>query len=84
MQSQKKPTPKTPKRLGPSIKKDGINPQAYNQYILPWACEDCSHFDHNEERCSLGYNSSHHRRAQQTKDYILSGKIALCRFQEID
>lgn len=80
----KGPASKTPKRLTPSIKKDGISPAMYNRYILPWACEDCSHFDDTGERCTLGYNSKHHRRTQQKKDYLLSGKVALCRFQEID
>lgn len=80
----RKPSKKTPKRLTPSIKKDGIHPAAYNSFTLPWACEDCSHFDFQAERCTLGYNSAHHRRAQQKKDYEMSGKVALCRFQEID
>lgn len=82
--SGRKPTPKTPKRLTPSIKKDGVHPAAYNQYTLPWACEDCSHFDAIGDRCSLGYLSTPHRREQQKKDYLMSGKMALCRFQEID
>lgn len=75
---------KTPKRLTPSIKKDGINPVLYNKLALPWSCDDCSHFDSLVERCSLGYNAANHRRAQLQKDYELSGKVALCRFQEID
>ncbi len=75
---------KTPKRLRPSIKKDPVNPAAYNQFILPWACEDCTHFDSETETCTLGYNTAYHRAAQQKHDYLLSGKMALCRFQEVD
>ena len=82
--TQKKGPRLTPKRLGSSIRKDGINPAAYNRYHLPWACEDCSHFDRDQERCTLGYITAPHRRAQQAYDYALSGKVALCRFQEID
>jgi hypothetical protein len=75
---------KTPKRLRPSIKRDKIHPADFLQYRLPWACEDCTHFDASRESCTLGYNTVHHRRVQQMKDYEISGSMALCRFQEID
>jgi hypothetical protein len=75
---------KTPKRLTASIKKDGVHPADYNRLKLPWACEDCVYFDHEKETCTLGYNSDHHRRDEQLKSYFLSGKMALCRFQELD
>ena len=87
MARKQKQTPaksKTPKRLQPSIKKDGIRPDLYRRLTLPWACDDCSHFDSENEQCTLGYNSRHHRRSQQEHDYLLSGKMALCRFQEVD
>ena len=82
--NQNKPSHKTPKRLRNTIKKDAINPALYNVLKLPWSCDDCSHFDSQGERCTLGYNAAHHRQAQQKFDYTLSGQIALCRFQEID
>lgn len=72
------------RRLQPSIKKDGINPSDYLKYKLPWACEDCTHFNHLKKACTLGYPSHHHLRETQTKAYLLSGKMALCRFQELD
>jgi hypothetical protein len=75
---------KTPKRITQSIKRDGVHPTDYIKYVLLSACEDCSHFDAAAERCTFGYNSAHHRRAQQLKDYEMSGKMALCRFLEID
>ena len=75
---------KSPKRLRSSIKKDAVNPAAYNLYKLPWACDDCCHFEREKGTCSLGYNSSHHRREKQKFDYELGGHFALCRFQEID
>ena len=77
-------TAKTPKRQRPSIKQDKIHPVQFNKYRLPWACEDCTHFDLSNECCTLGYNTAHHRREQQMKQYELSGSMALCRFQEID
>lgn len=75
---------KSSKRLRSSIKKDPVHPSSYNNYKLPWSCDDCSHFAHETESCTLGYNSLNHRRVQQKFDYELGGHYALCRFQEID
>lgn len=75
---------RTPKRLSVSIRQDPIAAADYLKYKLPYACEDCSHFAPGEERCTLGYPSQHHRRAYQAKCFALSGKMALCRFLEID
>lgn len=79
MQNQKKN-----KKLYASIKKDGINPKDYMKYETRFSCDECSHFDHVAEKCSLGYNSQPHRKANQIKQYELSGNMALCRFHEID
>jgi hypothetical protein len=73
-----------PKRIRPSIKKDGINPRDYLKYDFRTSCEDCSHFYSQRGLCTLGYNTVPHRKAQQQKDYELSGMIAQCRFIEID
>jgi hypothetical protein len=77
-------TPATPKRLRSSIRLDAVNPQDFMKYNLPFACEDCTHFDRENESCTLGYNSRLHRRAEQYRTYCLNGKMALCRFLEID
>ena len=74
----------TPRKLRTGIRHDAIQPGDYLKYEMPFACEDCSHFHHQEEYCTIGYNASHHRRAYQEKCYELSGKVALCRFLEID
>lgn len=74
----------TPKRLQQSIRHDPVNPTDYMKYILPWSCEDCTHFELQKETCTLGYHTKWHRREYQKKSYELSGKVALCRFQEID
>jgi hypothetical protein len=79
-----KPRIKTPKRIGSSIKKDAIHPKDFNSFILPFACEDCSHFKGSTESCTLGLTSEPHLRRNQIHSYELSGKMALCRFQEID
>lgn len=82
--SPSKPASKSPKRLGSSIRKDAIHPADYNRYKLPWACEDCSHFKSAGESCTLGFPTAPHLRRNQILSYNLSGKVALCRLQEID
>lgn len=74
----------TIRRPRSSIKKDAINPRDYMKYDLPWSCDRCSHFDTSKEVCTLGYNSEHHRQKAQLESYKLNGKMALCRFLEID
>ena len=75
---------KTPKRLTQSIRRDPIDPKDYAKYTMPWACEDCTHFEHEKIECTIGYKPKWHLRKQQEHDYNLSGRAALCRFQEID
>jgi hypothetical protein len=75
---------KTPKRLRPSIKLDVVNPVDFLKYKMPFACEDCSHFDEPNAKCTLEYNSAPHRRERQIRTYLLNGRMAFCRFMEID
>ena len=75
---------KQSKRLRPSIKKEGINPVAYNSYKLPISCEDCVHFKSENESCTLGMPTEPHLRRNQELSYNLSGKVSFCRLQEID
>jgi len=81
MHSQNK---KSLKRIGASILKEGINAADYNIYKLPFSCEDCSHFKSADQSCTLGMPTEPHLRKNQIHSYNLSGKIALCRIQEID
>lgn len=78
------PKTPTPKRLRTSIRHDAMNPSDYLKYDFRFACEECAHFDSETGNCTLGYNSKWHRREYQKKSYELSGKMALCRFMEID
>lgn len=71
-------------RIRPSMKKDVISPRDFNAYKIPFACEDCSHFASETTRCTLGFNTANHLRANSLRSYELSGKIAQCRFLEID
>ena len=78
----------TPKRIQPRIRHEVINAADYRKYALPWACEDCSHYNpegnEGNGECSFGYNVQWHQREFQKQAYALGGNIALCRFQEID
>ena len=84
------PKGKTPKHLRASIRHDPVHPVDYLKYRFLSACEDCTHFANHTndstdtEVCTLGYNSKPHRRSVQVKSYELSGKMALCRFIEVD
>lgn len=75
---------RTPKRLNRSIKTDAIDASDYMKFETRFACEDCAHFDSAGELCTIGYQPAPHRRAEQERTYNLSGRVALCRFLEID
>jgi hypothetical protein len=74
----------TPKRLRHPMKRDGLSASAYMKYNLPWSCEDCSHLDTLTDTCTIGYQASLTRKAIQQHEYITSGQMTVCRFQEID
>ncbi len=80
----KNPIKQSPSRIRPSMKKDVIHPRDFNAYKIPFACEDCSHFASETITCTLGFNTKNHLRANSLHSYELSGKIAQCRFLEID
>jgi hypothetical protein len=74
----------TKKRIYASIKKDVVNPHDYLNYDIRAACEECTHFNEPNIQCTLGFNCGPHLLAQQTHDMELSGRMAQCRFHEID
>lgn len=78
------PPPPTPKRIRPSIKLDVVNPGDFLKYEFTFACEQCTHFDHHKSKCTLGYNHQHHLKESNLNTYYLNGKMAFCRFLEID
>ncbi|MBC7464616.1 MAG: hypothetical protein H7256_01370 [Bdellovibrio sp.] len=75
---------KTAPRIRPSMKKESILASDYNKYILPFSCEECSHFHREDVTCTFGLTTYPHLQTTQQKSYALSGSMALCRFQEID
>jgi len=76
--------PRREKKIPASIKRDVVNPSDYLRLNMPSSCEECSHFSPENESCTLGYPTAPHRRAEQQKSYGISGRIAICRFHEID
>lgn len=76
--------PKTPRKIRPSIKREKVSAFDYQNYNHRFSCDDCSHFDANLEKCTLGYPTEPHRKAQQAHEYMMSGTLAFCRSHEID
>jgi hypothetical protein len=75
---------KTPRPLRTTIKRDPIPAYAYLHIPQCNACEDCSHFKTSNATCTLGNTTKWHLRDFQKKEYERTGKIAICRFMEID
>ncbi len=75
---------KSKPRLRASIKKDKIHPGDYLKFDTRFSCEDCTHFNSEKTLCTIGYNPEYHLKAEQKRQYELSGNIAFCRFIEID
>lgn len=77
-----KPTyhPRRPRR---SIKLDRIHPTDLRKFKPTFFCDDCSHYDRGNRYCTMGYRPQH-TRDEQMALYNLTGKMALCRFLEID
>ncbi len=71
------------KRPRKSIFLDRIHPQDFMRFNFMFCCEQCSHFDPAKLICTMGYQAQHQRASQLSK-YNLTGKMALCRFMEID
>ncbi len=74
----------TPPRESRSIILDAINPTEYRTLNLIYCCEQCSYFDSRLKACAMGFHVEKHMRENQLKLYDLTGKMALCRSQEID
>ena len=51
---------------------------------IMYACEQCTYFEEPNRTCNLGFKSEPHQKAAQDRLYNLTGKMALCRFMEID
>lgn len=63
---------------------DPVHPRDFNNMEFSYCCEQCSHFDETAKSCTIGYDASKHLREVQLKLYDLTGRMAFCRFMEID
>jgi hypothetical protein len=63
---------------------DPIHPRDFRELAFTYSCEQCSHFDETNEACTIGYDARKHRQADQLRLYDLTGRMAFCRFMEID
>lgn len=75
---------KTPRPLRASIRRDGISPWDFQNRQHAMACEDCTHFKTSDKTCTLGNITKWHLKEFQRLEYARTGKVALCRFMEID
>ena len=70
------------------IKKSIIKEKVKAKHLLGlnfiYSCEDCSFFIPTKKLCNLGYNTKPHLKEQQDLLYHRTGRMALCRFLEID
>ncbi len=63
---------------------DPIHPRDYRELNVIYYCEQCSHFAPKNGTCTIGYDASKHVKEAQDRNYRLYGKVAFCRFCEID
>jgi len=74
----------TPPNIRRSIVYDPIHPTDFINQNVVFYCEQCSHYSLSDNRCTIGYNAELHVKKAQTEMYELSGRVAFCRFSEID
>ena len=66
------------------VKSDPVSPRDFNQLNIIFACEQCSHFDGENISCTIGYNAKNHLKETNLKSFHQTGRMAFCRYQEID
>lgn len=72
-----------PKRQRLGIRLDRIDPTDLRLFELRYFCDDCTHYDCSQKKCTLGYRAQH-TKTEQMRLYELTGQMALCRAIEID
>lgn len=75
---------KTPRQVRRSLILDPIHPRDWRDTKIIYACEQCSHFAPATKSCTLGYVAENHLLETQRQTYEMYGKVAFCRFCEID
>ena len=72
-----------PKRHKRQIKLDQVHPADMRKYDVRFFCEDCVHYDSRGHVCTMGFVPQHTKK-EQMAIYNLTGRLAFCRFLEID
>lgn len=67
-----------------SIIKDPVSAADFNNLNLIYACEQCTYFNPTNKACAMGFKVDIHLKKNQDAQYALNGRLAICRFQEID
>lgn len=67
-----------------SLIRDPIHPTDWQKLDIIYCCEQCSHFAPDTKTCTIGYEAANHLQEAQLKSYELTGRVAFCRFSEID
>lgn len=78
-----RPAPKSNK-LRMEVKKDPVKAKDFEKLNIMHCCEQCSHFDGDRIVCTIGYNADNHLKQTNLKSFETSGRMAFCRYQEID
>jgi hypothetical protein len=63
---------------------DGVHPRDFRELNIIYCCEQCSYYDDKKQSCAMGFKVEKHQRAAQLRLYERTGKLAICRSQEID
>ena len=76
--------PGKPGLLKRSLILDPVHPRDFRELTITYCCEQCSHFDPEGKAWTIGYDASQHLQSRQLERYELTGRMAFCRFSEID
>jgi hypothetical protein len=63
---------------------DPIHPRDYREVTIIHCCEQCSHFAPDSQSCTIGYDAANHVATRQRELFERTGRVAFCRFCEID
>jgi hypothetical protein len=77
------PAPTKP-QIKRSVILDPIHPRDLRELNVIYYCEQCCHFAPATQSCTIGYDASIHVKKEQDRKYELCGRVAFCRFCEID
>ncbi|MAE74918.1 MAG: hypothetical protein CL675_12565 [Bdellovibrionaceae bacterium] len=71
-------------RRAKRLVQDPVNPSDFMHLNMTFCCEQCTHFDDQSPKCTLGFPHRPHLRKNQLELYNLTGRMIFCRSLEID